>query len=807
MNAIPSGAFLRCSPRSQARATRVPLSIYVMWHPSFAEGESLARDIYEWFGGRTGDARAVGLGIPVHFRSAPWENAMALNPDEVVRPSEATTDPRLRILRRPVNLQHAEHNVFVPLVDDHMVDDPSWRRDLLEIASHCSLQGQAPVDEKERTPPFVDLLPVQISPSWSRLPAALTKTQALFLRRWTDASNETLADRLARWRVRLRRLLTQAIVRLLRERRAMAPGGGAARPGRETILPTEVFLSHAKMDQALGPGVAEQLRDAAAGYGQIDVFYDENDLPSAATWSDRLLDAAGGGAGFIAVLSDGYATRYWCRREVEQARTPRQVTKQIWAVRPTVVAVTLAQSWSRLVPDLSTVPAIAWNKDRAPEILDQLFLEALVAEFQLLYAQGLHESLTNEFGSRLDGDRIAYMTWTPDAASVLRLYRAQRDIWKGSAFIAYPGHGFLPTEEEDIALSLGPGVRFISYEELADSVARGRAGGDGWPPPPRGGDGAASPLADWPLIALSAGDSDDLAARGYDAGAGSVHVDAAVLRFCRALLEGHVRIAYGGTLRDGKSFASLLHDVVTAMSVNLAVEASPDPTTALENYVAAPYWVTFDVAMRASLAGLAKFIRIGENAPPGASDGEKAVALATALSETRRAIARTTRATIALGGKRFGFSGFLPGVAEEVLCAMESLTGPDRLEDPEPEQVRVVLIGEFGGVTRALVQYVLGNGALPNELTLAGQAAGSQLLAQEGANLLAAARYADARRCLDGLRSVAILPEGTELPALGLTVGEWKAVMTTSSPSYIRRLLKDRIAPRLHRPRTASPTT
>jgi hypothetical protein len=306
-------------------------------------------------------------------------------------------------------------------------------------------------------------------------------------------------------------------------------------------------------------------------------------------------------------------------------------------------------------------------------------------------------------------------------------------------------------------------------------------------------------VAEWPLIALSAGDSDDLAPRGYDTG----HVDAAVLRFCRVLLEGHVRIAYGGTLREGQNFTSLLHDVVTAMSVNLMVDTSPDPTTPLENYVAAPYWVNFDVAKRASLTGLAKFIRIGKDASPDAPDSEKALALAVALSEMRRAIAQASRVTIALGGKRFRFSGLLPGVAEEILCSMETAGPPYRLERPEPDQVRVVLIGEFGGITRTIVQHVLGNGSLPLELTLAGQAPRSSLLAHETAGLLAAARYADVQRCLSGLRLIANLPDETELPTLGLTVAEWKAIMTTTSPSYIRRLLKERVAPRLHAPRMA----
>src|SRR5262249_42224211 len=159
------------------------------------------------------------------------------------------------------------------------------------------------------------------------------------------------------WRVRIRRLLTQALVSLLRKAGASS-------------LPTEIFLSHAKADLSLGPGVAERLRDVAAGDGQIEGFYDENDLPSGMEGSERLVDGAREGAGFIAVLSDAYATRYWCRREVQLARTPMLVSHvapgaegYVWRVRPTVVTVTMQGKWSRLVGDISSVPAIRWKEE------------------------------------------------------------------------------------------------------------------------------------------------------------------------------------------------------------------------------------------------------------------------------------------------------------------------------------------------------------------------------------------------------------------------------------------------------------
>jgi hypothetical protein len=59
---------------------------------------------------------------------------MALRAEDVVSVPEAIADVRLRVVRRAVSLQHAVLNVFVPLVDDHMVDEASRRHDLLEIA-------------------------------------------------------------------------------------------------------------------------------------------------------------------------------------------------------------------------------------------------------------------------------------------------------------------------------------------------------------------------------------------------------------------------------------------------------------------------------------------------------------------------------------------------------------------------------------------------------------------------------------------------------------------------------------------------
>jgi hypothetical protein len=785
----------------EQRATRVPLSIYVLWHPAFADGTLLARTIAEWCGGGAADIRAAGLGIPVHFRSERWRAANALHPEDMPPELPAPADPvaarehRRQVWRRPIHLDDAEHNVFVPLIDDHMVNDPSWRRDVLDLARRHHASRRATDGA-----PRVHLIPVQITAALARMPDEVGAIQAVTLRRWTDP-DESESERRDRWVVRIRRLVTQSLVRLLGEL-------------RDSMLPTEVFLSHAKADLELGSGVAERLRDVAAGYGQIDVFYDENDLPSGKDWRTTLDGAARQTAGFIAVLSDRYATRYWCRREIQQARTPVRLSSDpasvdhaVWSVRPSVVAVAMSGLWSRLVGELGTVPAVMWRHNDAnhtESILDQLFREALLAEFQLLYARKLHAQLLRVIEGPVGG--IAFVTWTPDASTLLRLRRQTGERWTDDTLVVYPGHGFLPTEEAELAGALGRNIEFRSFEQLSDAIAPGARRSWAEIRGERARPAACEPAGLAPIIALSAGDADDLATLGFDAtdaDNGSQHLDLAVLRICRTVLQAQLRIAYGGTLRKGAHFAQLLHDTVAAMvsaptSVGAVLDSAADPETPLENWVAQPFASDFTVAVQAALAGLCRFYFIGEDIPPGASSDHAASVIARAMSAMRNGIARRTRITIAIAGKRWGASGVMPGVAEEVLCAM-SAGGPLQAE---PARVRVLLIGEYGGAVREMVRYILEPGLpVPAPFTLAAQEAhpsdkvGAILRGAPDLRDLTVARYRELIDCLDALRAIARRPPETPLPLLGITIGDWRNVMTSSSIGYTRRLLKERILP------------
>ena len=57
---------------SKKNGTPVPLTLYVLWHPSFTFGATLAAALYDWLGAPRGDLRRSGLGIHVYFRSEDW---------------------------------------------------------------------------------------------------------------------------------------------------------------------------------------------------------------------------------------------------------------------------------------------------------------------------------------------------------------------------------------------------------------------------------------------------------------------------------------------------------------------------------------------------------------------------------------------------------------------------------------------------------------------------------------------------------------------------------------------------------------
>ncbi len=227
-----------------------------------------------------------------------------------------------------------------------------------------------------------------------------------------------------------------------------------------------------------------------------------------------------------------------------------------------------------------------------------------------------------------------------------------------------------------------------------------------------------------PLIALSIGDSEDLA----DLGFGQEHLDDLALRLAKKLLARRARLTYGGVLRPEvtlglgaqHSFLDVLIDIVAEEGVR---DAKCPP---LVNPQPWPWYKQVEVSTRATHFGVIQFVDVD---PPGdkveMKDDRFLWTMASACTEMRKRMTGGhpgespqvpgCAARVVLGGKRRDWAGILPGIAEEVLYMLEA-------------QKPVYLLGGYGGCAKVIVDYLIGDtDDLPDELTFAGHASSPKL--------------------------------------------------------------------------------
>ena len=84
-----------------------PLTIYVLWHPNFADGEKLADRLFNTLSRNVNDPFARTIGIPVYYRSQPAGAG-----------SEAPA---------PIPLEESDYNAIVVFVDTEMLLSSDWK--------------------------------------------------------------------------------------------------------------------------------------------------------------------------------------------------------------------------------------------------------------------------------------------------------------------------------------------------------------------------------------------------------------------------------------------------------------------------------------------------------------------------------------------------------------------------------------------------------------------------------------------------------------------------------------------------------
>ncbi len=236
-----------------------------------------------------------------------------------------------------------------------------------------------------------------------------------------------------------------------------------------------------------------------------------------------------------------------------------------------------------------------------------------------------------------------------------------------------------------------------------------------------------------PLVALSVGNAPAQIEGGY----GQEHLAEALVRVARLLLRRGCDLAYGG--RQSFGFTEVLLQLVRAETGSLDVGAREVRRSRerrrLVSYVRWPQHGDLTPDHHARRLGVCRFVLVPPPAlpKPPADASDAALGLlqdGLSLSAMRRAMTYgdirdvdgkkvpRTAARLVLGGKVDGFSGLMPGIAEEVAWA---------LKESSSHPVAVFVLGGFGGAAAALADGFRSR-TLPAELDLDRHRAGDETL-------------------------------------------------------------------------------
>ncbi len=324
---------------------RLPFVLYVVWHPDCNMAEKVAPQILHHFGTARYRNIVGGAGVSVLFRSvsAPGED-----------------------LPMPIDWSNAEATATVVLIDRTLAGSDLWTQYIKSLVEEAESRG----------------LGTRVFPVLMEGDARDISFDVQLLR-W-DRWEGSIADR----QQQLFRELSYEFSRMLRHRLAQGIGSGEndLRLYRENI---QVFLSHSKHDKH-GEPVAKGIRDWLHDNSGLSSFLDVYDIPAGLSSSAVIFDSIRDGI-MLAVYTDSYSSREWCRREVIEAKR-RNI--------PMLVIDCLQTIDIRSFPYLGNVPVVRVNPEGMEQVdqvagllLDELFKHLLwrcrVEKFRQLYPKVL----------------------------------------------------------------------------------------------------------------------------------------------------------------------------------------------------------------------------------------------------------------------------------------------------------------------------------------------------------------------------------------------------------------------------------
>ncbi|MDT3688005.1 MAG: toll/interleukin-1 receptor domain-containing protein [Pseudorhodoplanes sp.] len=383
------------------------LSVYVAWHPKFAIGEKIAEALHSHFRRNLLTNVAGGAGVSVIFRSTPIE----------------TLATPLKI-----DFQDSAATAVVVLVDENLNNDPAWIQYVDELAQNAEKFGLR-----------ARVFPVAMCENAYKTGKSVRELNFI---RWDGWFGDSLEDK----QRKLAFQLTYQFCRMLRVYLTHLEHPDK-NPDELTVYleRVRIFISHSKHDD-YGEKISKKICDSISSENDLDSFFDVTNIPPGVQFSTVIghnikLSAV------VAVHTDSFSSREWCRREVLTAKRHNV---------PFVVANCITDFEERGFPYMGNVPVIRMEPEadhRISFVIARLMDEVLRA---FLWKCRIHIAR-----SSLPAN-IQFLPRAPELISLVTLLRDNKATPVDTVIYPDPPLGY---EELDLFESLSSNLQLRSYTQ------------------------------------------------------------------------------------------------------------------------------------------------------------------------------------------------------------------------------------------------------------------------------------------------------------------------------------------------------
>ena len=394
---------------------KYPLSIFVVWHPNFLQGKTIANELYSIFCRDIDAPLCRGLGIPVYFRSAAFEKEPILIDTEI-----------------------AQRNAIILLVDQEYFTDKNFRdytESLIKLlADNTRIY---PIELCEQATALG-----QGTKSLQFIKAFRGGLSKEDYKKISKKNDFNLADK-SDLDLSIKKIKTELLNDCARLLMNFQPTW--ADNYRDNVPPpVSLFLSHAKKD---GAEITKKFKAFIDSELKLDVFFDTVDIADGYEFEQQIETNIIKSA-LVVFHSDDYSSREWCRIEVLIAKRHKC---------PIVVVHDIKRGEKRSFPYLGNTPTLKMKLDEK-ECFVEIVNITLYQVINNLFQRELLESIIKQFD--FPGTEFITLTSPPELFNFIDIYNKKKET-QNQLIIIYPEPP-LGAEELKVLNDIDKDIQFIT---------------------------------------------------------------------------------------------------------------------------------------------------------------------------------------------------------------------------------------------------------------------------------------------------------------------------------------------------------